>query len=379
MDLTLLALVASQVATALQGLRYASEIGRQQDQIGGLLKEIEVNAVAPLVYVPRRRLFEEIVGSSEVLDKVLSQTERVAPSNLPVLIAGETGTGKELLARALHRLSPRADQSFVCVNCPAIPQELAESHLFGHCRGAFTGATEARDGAFEVADGGTIFLDEVGDLPLAVQVKLLRVLQEGEVQRLGSRSTRTVDVRIVSATNRDLREDVRLGRFRDDLYHRLAGMRLELPPLRARVADIRPLATLFFERAVQRHQRPIRGISVGGMELLCHYPWPGNIRELQNVVERAVLLSPDELIDQAQIAELLAENSGSKIPLVSPTPSSSASLSGALREEKLRMVATALSQVGGNQAAAARLLGMSRSNLSRLLKRYGLRTDESDR
>ncbi len=241
--------------------------------------------------IHNRRRFEQIIGKSPALEMVLEQVERVAPTGSTVLIEGETGTGKELIARAIHNLSSRYGRAFIKVNCAAIPLDLLESELFGHERGAFTGAIAQKIGRFELADKGTLFLDEVGDIPLALQPKLLRVLQEQEFERLGSTRTHQVDVRLVAATNRDLTEMVKRGEFRSDLYYRLNVFPLMLPPLRARREDIPALVLHFVEILGRRLGRRIEHIPLETMSALREYHWPGNIRELQNLIERAVILS----------------------------------------------------------------------------------------
>jgi formate hydrogenlyase transcriptional activator len=241
--------------------------------------------------VSYERRFEQLIGSSPGLEAVLEQVERVAPTDSTVLIQGETGTGKELIARAIHNISSRCGHSFVKLNCAAIPLDLLESDLFGHERGAFTGAIAQRIGRFELADKGTLFLDEIGDIPLALQPKLLRVLQEREFERLGSTRTHHADVRLVAATNRDLTEMVRRGEFRSDLYYRLNVFPILLPPLRSRREDIPALVTHFAEMFGRRVGREIEHIPPETMSALSSYHWPGNIRELQNLIERAVILS----------------------------------------------------------------------------------------
>ena len=232
-----------------------------------------------------------IVGGSRALRQVMQQVEAVASTDATVLITGESGTGKELLAKEVHRRGPRSRRPFVKVNCSAIPREIFESEFFGHARGAFTGAVRERKGRFQVADGGTIFLDEIGDLPIELQPKLLRVLQEGEYERVGEDGTRKVDVRVIAATNQNLAEDVRARRFREDLFYRLNIFPLVLPPLRARKGDIPELATHTIARMAKRHRMPAPPLTHEDIECLQRYDWPGNIRELQNVIERAVILS----------------------------------------------------------------------------------------
>ncbi|MCX8071507.1 MAG: sigma-54 dependent transcriptional regulator [Candidatus Binatia bacterium] len=302
-------------------------------------------------------VFPELVGESSSFLHALALAQRWAAGRAPILITGETGTGKELLARAIHALSPRRGGPWVAVNCPAIPRELAESELFGHEKGAFTGATEARPGRFERADGGVLFLDEVGDLPATIQAKLLRVLQEGEIERVGSARAKKVDVRVIAATNRDLNEAVRLGDFRRDLYHRLAALPIHLPPLRERIGDIDLLAWHFLQKSCDRYGKRIDGMAPGVLEKLKAYDWPGNVRELEYVIERAVLLAGGPFLQVEHLADLEAGQG-----LVG------LSLNAQLRVEKLKRVEATLRQTQGNCAEAARLLGMSRGNFARLLK-----------
>src|SRR5450631_1705691 len=240
--------------------------------------------------------FDEIVGEGASLRAVLKQAETVAPTDSTVLITGETGTGKELIARAIHNLSPRRERTFVKVNCAAIPTGLLESELFGHERGAFTGAIAQRLGRFELANGGTIFLDEVGDIPLELQPKLLRVLQEQEFERLGSTQTIRVDVSLVAATNRNLEEMVAARTFRSDLYYRLRVFPILMPPLRDRQGDIPSLVRYFVEKHARRMNRKVETIPAETLDQLVHYPWPGNIRELENLIERAVIVSPGPVL-----------------------------------------------------------------------------------
>ncbi len=303
------------------------------------------------------QVFRELVGESPAFFHALALAERWAAGCAPVLITGETGTGKELLARAIHALSSRRSGPWVAVNCPAIPRELAESELFGHEKGAFTGATEARVGRFERADGGVLFLDEVGDLPHTIQAKLLRVLQEGEIERVGSAKTKKVDVRVIAATNRDLHEAVRLGDFRKDLYHRLAALPIHLPPLRERGGDVELLAWHFLRKSRERYGKCIEEIAPAAIERLEAYDWPGNVRELEYVIERAVLLAVEPILRVEDLADLAAEENSTGL-----------SLHARLRMEKVRRIEATLRQTQGNCAEAARLLGMSRGNFARLLK-----------
>ena len=318
--------------------------------------------------IARHQGFEELIGEAPMLSAAREQIAQVARTGATVLVLGETGTGKELAVRALHRLSERAERPLVKVACAAIPENLVESELFGHERGAFTGAVQRRIGRLELADGGTLFLDDVDTLPLAAQAKLLRALQEGELQRLGSNELRRVDVRLVAATNRDLRAEVRAGTFREDLYYRLHVVPVRLPPLRERREDIPLLVQHFIETESARLGREVRPIDQAALEALCAYDWPGNVRELRNVIERAIVMSRGGVIGLA--AELGAGRAAaaSTGPAADERP-----LAERLREFKRARIGEALAQAGGNQTRAAELLGLHRQSLSRMLRELGLR------
>ncbi|HVH06472.1 MAG TPA: sigma 54-interacting transcriptional regulator [Myxococcota bacterium] len=313
--------------------------------------------------------FDEIVGVTPGLRGALAQVEQVAPTDATVLVIGETGTGKELIVRALHHLSPRSERPLVKVACGAIPETLLESELFGHERGAFTGADRAKLGRIEAAEGGTLFFDDVDALPLSVQAKLLRAIQEGEVQRLGSGEVRKVDVRVIAATNRDLLEWVREGRFREDLYYRLHVVPVELPPLRERRGDIRRLAEHFVAAECKKLGREPKQLSASAVAALEAYDWPGNVRELRNVIERAVVLhkSGDVELPEALQAPGAAASSA---------PSGArASLAEDVREFKMRAIGDALARSGGNQRVAAEALGMHRQSLTRMIRELGMRSE----
>ncbi len=304
-DSCFLQLVANQVALAVENALAFQEIESLKDKLAKEKAYLEEE-------VRTEHDFGEIVGESEVLRKVLKNVETVAPTDSTVLICGETGTGKELIARAVHELSPRKQRTFVKLNCAAIPTGLLESELFGHEKGAFTGAITQKIGRFELAHQGTLFLDEVGDIPLELQPKLLRVLQEQEFERLGSTKTLKVDVRLVAATNRDLWQMVSEGRFRNDLYYRLNVFPLSLPPLRERGDDIPRLVRHFTQRYARRMGRRIENIPTQVMDAMVHYSWPGNVRELQNVIERAVILSPGPTL-QVPLGDLRVKDEGGGI------------------------------------------------------------------
>ena len=303
----------------------------------------------------KKDAFGGIVGQSAALQCALREVETVAPTDSSVLILGETGTGKELIARAIHNLSARRDRSFIKLNCAAIPSGLLESELFGHERGAFTGAIIRKAGRFEIADKGTLFLDEVGDIPLELQPKLLRVLQEHEFERLGSTRTQQVDVRVVAATHRDLKEMVKKGEFRSDLYYRLYVFPLSVPALRERREDIPLLVRHFVDEYARRMNRRIETISPQAIEALTHYSWPGNVRELQNFIERAVILSPGNVL-RPPLAELkkdALQTAGSELSACEKTE----------REHVLRAIRSSNWKIGGRNGAAA-LLGMKRQTLA---------------
>jgi two-component system nitrogen regulation response regulator NtrX len=295
--------------------------------------------------------------------QVRSLVDRVAPTEARVLISGESGTGKELVAAAVHRASRRADRAFVTVNCAAIPRDLVESEMFGHERGAFTGATERRMGRFELADGGTLFLDEIGDLSAEAQAKLLRTLETGELQRIGAEDAVRVDVRVISATNRRLEDEVAGGHFREDLFFRLNVFPIHIPPLRERLADLPALVAHLAERARPRHAVQF---TPGALEALAAYGWPGNVRELANLIERLSILS-GPTVDATAVRQVLRGGPPPAQPSASGRP-----LSEALDDYERGLIATALSQAGGNVAEAARVLQTDRANLYRRMRRLGL-------
>lgn len=308
---------------------------------------------------------DAIITRSELMYKRLEQARRLARSDINVLIGGESGTGKELLAQAVHNASARSDQPFIAVNCGAIPADLLESELFGHVKGAFTGATHNRDGLFLAASGGTLFLDEIGDMPINLQVKLLRVLQEHKVRPVGSSTDQAIDVRIISATHRDLDQAIADQQFREDLFYRLNVAQLALPPLRERKEDVPLLARYFLEDIARRTGDTLRQLSPGGQRLLLHYDWPGNIRQLRNVIEQLVALSPTPLLAESQIAEILPEQEAPTLM----------SLKEAKRQFERDYVIRLLRMTGGNITEAARLSGRNRSDFHKIMKRHELESD----
>jgi len=353
-DVELLGEVAKQVAIAVENAQAYRELAELKDKLakekGYLEEEVRTD-----------HNFGEILGNSIALRKVLKEVETVAATTSTVLIHGETGTGKELIARALHDLSPRRDRTFVKLNCAAIPTGLLESELFGHEKGAFTGAIMHRVGRFELANGGTLFLDEVGDIPIELQPKLLRALQEQEFERLGSARTVHVDVRLVAATNRDLAQMVANGAFRSDLFYRLNVFPVQLPPLRERTDDIPLLVRHFAQQFAQRLGRRIESIPTEVMDALLQYPWPGNVREMQNVIERAVILS--------QNGRLHVDTPS----LVGPEPLQK--LNGQLDAHEREAIETALrasqGRVSGPNGAAKRL-GLANTTLEFRIKKLGI-------
>ncbi|MEW6544276.1 MAG: sigma 54-interacting transcriptional regulator [Nitrospirota bacterium] len=354
-DVDLLVQVANQIAIAIENALAFREIAELKDKLSKekLYLEGEIQS---------EYNFEEIVGDSAALKRVLKQAEIVAPTDSTVLILGETGTGKELIARAIHNRSGRRGRTFVKMNCAAIPTGLLESELFGHEKGAFTGAIAQKVGRFELADGGTLFLDEVGDIPLELQSKLLRVLQEQEFERLGSTKTIRVNVRLVAATNRDLAQMVADRQFRSDLYYRLNVFPLTVPPLRERREDIPSLVRYFAQKFARRMNKHIESVPSDAMAALSRYHWPGNVRELENLIERAVILSPGaELL--VPLAEMKAPAGEGAQPV--------ATLEAAEREHILRALQEAKWVIGGPSGAASRL-GMKRTTLQSKMQKLGI-------
>jgi formate hydrogenlyase transcriptional activator len=357
-DVDFLVQVANQVAVAVEN-------ALAFDQIEALKDQLHLEKVYLEEEVRTEHNFGEIIGESATLRHVLQQLEAVAPTDSTVLILGETGTGKELIARALHDLSPRRDRTFVKLNCAAIPTGLLESELFGHERGAFTGAITRKVGRFELAHQGTLFLDEVGDIPPELQPKLLRALQEQEFERLGSTRTVRVDVRLVAATNRDLAQMVADHRFRNDLYYRLNVFPVVLPPLRERREDIPMLARHFIQRFARRMGRRIESIPGPVMDALVRYPWPGNVREMQNIIERAVILSPGPSL-RVPLGDLHPSGTQAQVPAGQPV-----TLADAEREHILGILRETGWVVGGPKGAATRL-DMKRSTLQKKMTKLGI-------
>ena len=323
------------------------------------------------------RSWQGLVGGGAAMQRVRQQIAQVAPTRASVLLTGETGTGKEVVARAIHRASPRHERLFVPINCAAIPADILESELFGHEKGAFTGALKERVGKFELAQGGTIFLDEITEMPLALQAKLLRVLQEGVVERLGSNRTIELDLRVIAATNRVPRQSVRDGRMREDLFYRLNVFNIELPPLRDRLEDIPALVAYFIE-AFHPGPQPPAGISAEALEYLQQYRWPGNVRELGNMIERATILSGGRRLDLPHFP--LDEAAGDTASPAGESPAAAAvegslDMDAAVQALERRMIGEALRQSGGNKTRAAQLLRISERSIWYKLKKYGLNSD----
>jgi formate hydrogenlyase transcriptional activator len=356
-DIGLLKQVAAQVAIALDNARAYREIAELTDKLAKEKLYLEDEIRAELN-------FEEIVGESPALKHVLTQARTVAPSEASVLILGETGTGKELVARAIHRMSSRKDASFIKLNCAAIPTGLLESELFGHERGAFTGAISQKVGRLELADKGTLFLDEVGDIPLELQPKLLRVLQDQEFERLGSTRTIRVNIRLVAATNRDLAKSVAAREFRSDLFYRLNVFPVRMPPLRERVNDVPLLVRYFVQKFARRMNKPIETIPTETMNALVGWEWPGNVRELENFIERSVILSAGKVLN---------------VPLAELMPASSSFFSGTLenleRQHIIRVLRETRGVIAGSKGAAVRL-GLKRTTLQSRILKMGITRDE---
>jgi DNA-binding NtrC family response regulator len=327
--------------------------------------------------VAKRLEFCGMIGRGPLMQELFGMIRRLAPHVRTALVSGETGTGKELVARALHQVGPRRDRRFVTVNCSAVVETLFESELFGHMRGAFTGATDNKPGLFELADGGTLFLDEIGELPPSSQAKLLRVLELGEVHRVGSLEARRVDVHVIAATNRDLRTEVGAGRFRSDLYYRLNVVEVKLPPLRDRREDIPYLTAGFVRQTSERLQKPVSGLTPGAERLLSSGQWEGNVRELRNVIERACILVDGDCISERELSvtmPTLAPPHAATAPdsTVRPVHAAVAGEKDLLVTVERDHIQRALVRAGGNKKAAAKMLGLSRRALYRRLERLDL-------
>ena len=311
--------------------------------------------------------FENIIGNSRAMRKLFDTMALVAPTDATVLITGESGTGKELIANAIHLNSPRSERPLVKVNCAALPEPLLESELFGHEKGAFTGAVSRKQGRFQLAHSASIFLDEIGEMTLATQVKILRVLQEHEFETVGGTQTHQVDIRVIAATNKDLEKEIKEGHFREDLFYRLNVVTLKVPALRDRQEDIPLLADAFLKRYAEKNRRLIKGFSPRATDLLMRYSWPGNVRELENVVERAVILSREDIITPVQFPNIIQnldkeeEDRG-----INLTPGR------ALKDVERQMIIRTLEDTGGNRTHAAEILGISRRTLQLKLKDYGI-------
>jgi formate hydrogenlyase transcriptional activator len=363
---------AGQIALALENMR-------AYEEIAVLTARLEHENVYLQEEIRREHNFVEMVGSSPTLLGVLRQVGQVAPTDSTVLVQGETGTGKELIARAIHDRSARRDRPLVKVNCSAISAGLVESELFGHVKGAFTGAIERRVGRFELADGGTLFLDEVGELPLETQVKLLRVLQEREFEPVGSNRSVRVDVRVIVATNRDLEEAVRAGRFRADLYYRLNVFPIEVPPLRDRSTDIPQLVTFFVARFARRFGKRVEAVSDDTMARLMSYHWPGNVRELQNIIERAVVLAEGPTLELGP--GLLPTPGGGASPAKATAAVPAGGLDTLLEEVERNHILAALERAGGvieGLRGAAKLLKLHPNTLRSRMERLGIRRPDHE-
>ena len=315
--------------------------------------------------------FKEIIGSSPPMRRMFELMEKVIDTPTTVLIQGETGTGKELIARVIHYNGPLKNKSFVAENCAALPENLLESELFGHVRGAFTGAMSDKKGLFEIADGGTIFLDEVGEMSLHMQVKLLRVLQEGQFRPVGSNQTRQVNVRIIASTNRNLEEEISKGNFREDLYYRINVFQITPPPLRERTDDILFLAQNFLEKFARRHKKPVPHVLPQAMDLLVRYPWPGNVRQLENEMERAITMASGE---KTISPDLLSDRIRRNVPdyMEPDLETDQVSLKDVVRSVECRMISQALERVQGNRSQAAKNLGLSRQGLLNKISAYNI-------
>jgi len=355
-DLDLLSALAAQAAIAIENAQLVENIRRLEEE--KRLKLEEENRSLQEIIESKN----ELLGQSPPMEQVFSMIRRVSGSDVNVLLLGESGTGKSLVARTIHQLSLRQDRPFIVIDCGAIPENLLESELFGYEKGAFTGAYSRKPGKFELADGGTVLLEEIGEMPPSLQIKLLRVLQHGELEHIGGRETIKVDVRVIAATNRDLEQDVKNGRFRQDLFYRLNIITITLPPLRQRQSDIPMLAGFFLERYASKHRKKISSFSSGAMAALQNYGWPGNVRELEHKIERAVIMCDGDRIEPEHL-ELSA-------PAVVEEAAAGFNLKQARSRLEEQMLLQALARCQGDISATARELGIPRQQVYRLLSRY---------
>jgi DNA-binding NtrC family response regulator len=361
---------------AMDYLSKPLDFGRLEQLLGGVREELERRRTVLSIEsdLARKLEFCGMIGRGPIMQDLFGMIRRLAPHVRTALITGETGTGKELVARALHTTGPRRDRRFVTVNCSAVVETLFESELFGHVRGAFTGATDNKPGLFEAADGGTLFLDEIGELPPSVQAKLLRVLELGEVHRVGSLEPKRVNVHVIAATNRDLRAEVAANRFRSDLYYRLNIVEVKLPPLRERREDIPYLTAAFVRETSERLQKPLLGLTPGAERMLTGAAWEGNVRELRNVIERACILSDGDFITERELTMSMPS------PVLHTRERTSAATTGSAVQQEADLLVNverehiqrALARAGGNKKAAAKMLGLSRRALYRRLERLDL-------
>ncbi|MDA8159254.1 MAG: sigma-54 dependent transcriptional regulator [Desulfobacteraceae bacterium] len=316
--------------------------------------------------------FAGIIGGCDLMRRLFALISKVTDTDTTILVQGESGTGKELIARALHSQGPRRDHPFVPINCGAIPAELLESELFGHEKGAFTHAIRTRQGRFELADSGTVFLDEISEMSPMLQVKLLRVLQERQFERVGGTQTIVSDFRVIAATNRNLEEEVRVGRFREDLFYRINVIPIQAPPLRERGADIVPLTRYFIDKFTSAKNRRAMGINDEAMGHLLRYPWPGNVRELENIVERMVILATGKELTVADLPEKILQVKGMRREVVDEIPAQGFALNQAVADYEKKLIVQALNQTDWVKNQAAQLLGVNRTTLIEKMKRHQL-------
>ncbi len=366
----------AQVDKAIEGIRrgayfYLPKSAQPSDVALVVNKAMRESDLRATLNEREQRMFEELVGSTPAMRRVVELIQKVAPTDSTVLLMGESGTGKEVVANTIHRLSPRQDQPFIAVNCAALPEQILESELFGHMKGAFTGAESDKTGLFEEADGGTLFLDEIGDMALVSQAKLLRVLQNGEIRRVGDTSVRHVDVRMLAATNRDLLEDVREKRFREDLYFRLNVIQILIPPLRERPDAIAALTREFLKRYSRKYGKNIAQIDDGAWAMLQSYTYPGNVRELESTIAHAVIMADGDQIRINDLPDAVRYGERPRLGL----PHLRDDGLPTLQDMERQLIERALEKLKGNQTEVAKALGISRSTLWRKLKEYGMERD----